>query len=140
VLETDISAGVAGEQAIRPVPAERRSARSGIVNVILAVGVLAALAVPSYLSHVQRGDMKHVELSLGRASAVAEIYYEAHGTYAGLADPRTGLQLLDPDLAGISAPIATDLRYCLKEVDGRATAWVEGPGGTPTNEKPADCA
>ena len=132
VLETDIA-------TVRPVPARRRAKRSDVVGVILVIGVLAALAVPSYLSRVQRADMQHVESSLARASMVAEVYYESHGTYVGLTDSATGLRVLDPDLTGVSAPVATGERYCLKGVKGRATAWVEGPGGTPTNEKPADC-
>jgi type II secretory pathway pseudopilin PulG len=144
VLETDVATNVAGEQAAPPAErfaAERRPRRSGFVNVILVVGVLAALAVPSYLSHVQRAEMQKAESNLARASADAETYYARHGTYAGLGDPRTGLRLLDPGLgSGVSAVIVTSTRFCLKSIEGHATAWIEGPAGTATDTKPPDCS
>ncbi len=139
MLETDVATNVAGKQAA-PTAAEGHPRRSGLVNVILVVGVLAALAVPSYLSHVERADAQKAEASLARASDEAEVYYAAHSTYVGLGDPVTGLRALDPSLGGVSAVIATDERYCLKSVDGRATAWIEGPGGTATDTRPPDCS
>ena len=143
MLETDVATNVAGEQAAQPAetPAnERRPRRSGLVNAILVVGVLAALAVPSYLSHVERAETQKAEANLARASDEAEIYYAGHRTYVGLGSPVTGLRALDPSLRSVSAVVATDERFCLKSVEGRATAWIEGPGGTATDTKPADCS
>ncbi len=144
MLETDVATNVAGEQVAPHAErraAERRPRRSGVVNAILVVGVLAALAVPSYLSHVQRAELQKAEANLTRASADAESYYASHGTYAGLGDPRTGLRLLDPSLGGsVSAVVVTSERFCLKGVEGHATAWLEGPAGTPSDTKPSDCS
>ena len=124
--------------AARP-PAKRR--RSGVVNAILVVGVLAALIVPSYLGHVQRVETQKAEANLARAAADAETYYEQRRSYVGLGDPATGLSLVDPGLGGrVSVLVATGRRFCLTSVEGHATAWVEGPGGTPTDTKPSDCS
>ena len=54
---------------------------------VAIVGILAAIALPSYLSYVQRGDRAAARAGLLEAQQFMERYYATNNTFAAAALP-----------------------------------------------------
>ena len=110
-----------------------------LLVVIVIIGILLAIAVPSYLGFRDRANRSAAQSNLRQAVPSAEAYYSDNQTYAGmtevataganndLRDYDTGLST-DVTVAGTAAPSAT--AYCLQAVHGGFTYHFSGPGGT----------
>jgi type IV pilus assembly protein PilA len=107
-----------------------------LLIVIVIIGILLAIAVPSYLGFKDRANKRAAQSDLREAVPVAEAYYSDHGTYATMSF--ASMQAID---SGISNAITVGTTsaggYCLKAVVGNATWSVHGPGATWYNA--ADC-
>lgn len=57
-----------------------------VMIVVVIVGVLAAIAIPSYTSNVQRGDRAAARAALLEAQQFMERYYAASSRYSTAAD------------------------------------------------------
>src|SRR5437764_925733 len=75
-----------------------------LLVVIVIIGILLAIAIPSYLGFKDRANKADAQANLRQAVPSAEAYYSDNNTYAGLStDAVTGLKLYD---SGLSPDVA----------------------------------
>src|SRR4029079_17504065 len=99
-----------------------------LLIVIVIIGILLAIAVPSYLGFKDRANKRAVQADLRAALPTAEAYYSDKGSYTNLtiksmASIDTGLA---SDVVGIAS--AQKSSYCLKGSKGGQDWSVHGPG------------
>ena len=101
-----------------------------LLIVLVIIGVLLAIAVPSYLGFKTRAESAAAKSNVRGALPAAEAYYSDQGTYVGM----TTAKLRASFDAGISTSLAvgtvTANSYTLSFVKGACTATITGPGGT----------
>jgi type IV pilus assembly protein PilA len=102
-----------------------------LLVVLIIIGVLLAIAVPSYLGFKDRAEAKASAADVRSAIPDAEAYFSDNNTYVGM----TPAALLAID-SGISTAVTpanqTANSYCLAATVGTHTSHVNGPGGTVT--------
>ena len=113
-----------------------------LLVVVAIVGVLVAIAVPSYLGFGGRAADSSAKANLRAALPSAEAYYVDNGTYAGMTAGILRSQYdagLAPGVAIAGTP--TQSGYCLADsVDGH-TWSVAGPGApAPSFVSNGDCS
>jgi type IV pilus assembly protein PilA len=108
-----------------------------LLIVLVIIGILLAIAVPSYLGFRDRANQTAAEANVRSAIPAAEAYYADHGDYLFTKMPdnstagstSAALKAID---AGISitkiTPGATS--YILCSTVGGKSGQVSGPGGT----------
>jgi type IV pilus assembly protein PilA len=111
-----------------------------LLVVIIIIGILLAIAVPSYLGFRDRANDNAAKANLRAALPSAEAFYSDNGTYAGM----TPAALLAID-SGVSPslPVATALpaSYCITDTVNGKTWSVSGPGASGADYKNnATCA
>ena len=103
-----------------------------LLVVIIIIGILLAIAVPSYLGFRDRANNSAAKANLREAVPSAEAYYSDNNTYAGLTV--AGLQGYDtglsPDVAVGPAAQQTATNYCIQATHGGFSYKFAGPGGT----------
>ena len=104
-----------------------------LLVVLVIIGVLLAIAVPSYLGFKQRAEKRAADSNVRAAIPAMEAYYSDNGFYTGATV--AGLQAsydagIAPSLV-ISA--ASSTAYTMSFTKGSCTASVTGPGGQITN-------
>jgi type IV pilus assembly protein PilA len=101
-----------------------------LLVVIVIIGVLLAIAVPSYLGFKDRAEQRTAESNIRAAIPSVEAYYSDNGTYATPAMDLAALQAYD---AGISDLVVVDNgdvdSYCIEITYNGNTAHFAGPGG-----------
>jgi prepilin-type N-terminal cleavage/methylation domain-containing protein len=113
-----------------------------LLVVVAILGILLAIAVPSYLGYTHRATDRTAEANLREALPSVEAYYTDQKTYVGLTVAVLRSQYdqgISPDVAINNAADMTDTGYCLKSTDRGETFWIHGPGGTITATKPSGC-
>jgi type IV pilus assembly protein PilA len=108
-----------------------------LLIVIVIIGILLAIAVPSYLGFKDRANKRAAQSNLREAIPTAEAFYSDAGTYVGLTHATmaaidTGLQ------ANVSVAAGTASGYCLNDSVGGQDWSVGGPGAT--WHKSLDCS
>ncbi|HXH98039.1 MAG TPA: prepilin-type N-terminal cleavage/methylation domain-containing protein [Gaiellaceae bacterium] len=111
-----------------------------LLVVIVIIGILLAIAVPSYLGFRSRAQDAAAKSNLREAVPSAEAYYadQSPNTYAGMT-----WSLLQGIDSGISSDVTvggtlTATSYCLQDVSASGTTFsFTGPGGSVTA---ASCA
>ena len=100
-----------------------------LLVVIIIIGILLAIAVPSYLGFRVRANDSAAKANIRAAIPSAETYFADFGTYATMTKP-----LLVAIDAGISSSITvpagawlTASSYCLQEVQGGQTWHLKRP-------------
>jgi type IV pilus assembly protein PilA len=100
-----------------------------LLVVIIIIGILLAIAVPSYLGFRTRANDAAAKANLRAAIPSAETYFSDNGTYVGMT--KAGLVAID---AGMSATLTvpagawlTATSYCLQETVGSSTFHVTRP-------------
>ena len=111
-----------------------------LLIVIIIIGILLAIAVPSYLGFRDRASDNAAKENLRAALPLAEAYYTDNGAYTGM--DATDLAAIDsgvsPSLTVVSFTIKT---YCLTDTVSGSTWSVAGPGPTSSDFKEsATCA
>ncbi len=83
-----------------------------LLVVLVIMGMVAAMALPSYTQHVQRGHRAEAVAALLEAQHFMERYYSAHGRYNGPANAPGNAPDLPLRLQSI--PVGSNQRYQLK--------------------------
>ena len=104
-----------------------------LLVVLVIIGILLAIAVPSYLGFKDRANKKAAAADVRAAIPTAEAYYSDNNTYVGMTT--TNMKAIDSGLStALLAPASlTATTYCLEAVVGGFHFHVNGPGGTVTN-------
>ena len=104
-----------------------------LLVVLVIIGILLAIAVPSYLGFKDRANQRAAQADVRAAVPSAEAYYSDTGTYVGMT--YAALKAIDSGLANSSVfsigTVGTNT-YCLKATIGGKDARFLGPGGTVT--------
>jgi len=112
-----------------------------LLVVIVIIGILMAIAIPSYLGFKDRANQRAASADVREAVPSAEAFYSDNGTYVGM--DATALKGIDSGLAAAVtvSGTPTDKAYCLTASVGGKSAWYIGPGGTiqEGTAKPAGC-
>jgi type IV pilus assembly protein PilA len=107
-----------------------------LLIVIVIIGILLAIAVPSYLGFKDRANKRAAQSNLREAVPTAEAFYSDAGTYVGLT--HTSMVAIDSGLEkNVKVVSATTGGYCLSDAVGGQTWSVKGPGSA--WYKAADC-
>jgi type IV pilus assembly protein PilA len=98
-----------------------------LLIVIIIIGILLAIAVPSYLGFRDRAANNAAKENLRAALPTAQAYYADNETYVGMtADALVAIdEGTSPTLTVAST---TDSSYCLTDTVNGKTWSVEGPG------------
>ena len=109
-----------------------------LLVVLVIIGILLAIAVPSYLGFKDRANKRAAQSNVREAIPSAEAYYSDNNSYANLSF--ASLQAID---SGIDANLLVGNHslggYCLSDTVGGKTAYVHGPGGKVSMTNPASC-
>jgi type IV pilus assembly protein PilA len=115
-----------------------------LLVVLIIIGVLLAIAIPSYLGFQKKAQQTAAASDVRQAIPDAEAYYADKNSYAGMdaatlqSDYDSGMQIFaaatstTSEVPGIvtAAPLASDsTKYCISAEDGGYWAHVDGPGG-----------
>ena len=106
-----------------------------LLIVLVIIGILLAIAVPSYLGFKDRANKSAAQANVRSAIPAVEAYYADVGTYAGMAlttgtAPATGgLQGIDAGikLNALTAAKQTATTYCISSTVGNKTWYKGGP-------------
>ncbi|HEY7730084.1 MAG TPA: prepilin-type N-terminal cleavage/methylation domain-containing protein [Gaiellaceae bacterium] len=102
-----------------------------LLIVLVIIGILLAIAVPSYLGFKDRANQKAAQSNVRAAIPSAEAYYSDNNTYVGM--DATALTAIDSGLSSsLTVDSATTNAYCLEDTVGGKVASVDGPGGLVT--------
>jgi prepilin-type N-terminal cleavage/methylation domain-containing protein len=100
-----------------------------LLVVIVILGILLAIAVPSYLGFKTRAEKSAAKANVRSAFPAMEAWYADHGTYAGA----TRAQLILSYDAGLKASVGATLNvntYCIFNTVGGSMFHATGPAGT----------
>ena len=108
-----------------------------LLVVIIIIGILLAIAVPSYLGFRDRAANNASKANLRAALPSAEAFYADNGTYAGMdaADLVAIDSGVSPTLTVAAAGAAT---YCLTDTVSGKTWSVAGPGPSSADFHPSN--
>jgi type IV pilus assembly protein PilA len=111
-----------------------------LLVVIVIIGILLAIAVPSYLGFRTRAQDSAAQSDLRSAVPSAEAYFADNGNYTLLTV--SALKGYDGGLGSkVVVNTAALNAYCLTDLsDSGAMYYFSGPGGTVTKTKPLGCA
>jgi prepilin-type N-terminal cleavage/methylation domain-containing protein len=92
-----------------------------LLVVIVIIGILLAIAVPSYLGFKDKANQKAADSDVRAALPSAEAYYSTQGSYQGIS--LTALAAIDQGVKLDSVKIETDSRtYCIAKKVGSKEA------------------
>src|SRR5438270_11142034 len=103
-----------------------------LLVVIVIIGILLAIAIPSYLGFKDRANKADALANLRQAVPAAEGYFSDNTTYVGM--DKAALQGYDSglstDILALKAGDQTAGSYCVAATHGNFTFHYTGPGGT----------
>ena len=116
-----------------------------LLVVILIIGILAAIAIPSFLNQKGKGEDSAAKSSARNAQTAMETFYTDHGTYVGAENATTGIpsieqnlptlgsgngQLQITDTAGSGTPSGNGYRVTVRSSPSGRAFWVDKNGST----------
>ncbi len=109
-----------------------------LLIVLVIIGILLAIAVPSYLGFKDRANKTAAQANVRSAVPAVETYYADVGSYAamalatGTAPDATGLKGIDAGISitdpGAKAALQTGTTYCIEASVGGFSYKKAGPG------------
>ena len=116
-----------------------------LLVVIIIIGILLAIAIPSYLGFRDRAQKSAAQSNIRAIVPAIEAYYSDKGYYKSTspADEMTLATLKADydqsiDTAGYTLANLAASDYCVSTVEGSYTAWKRGPAGTVQVRKTSD--
>jgi len=98
-----------------------------LLVVIIIIGILLAIAIPSYLKFRDRANKSAAQANVRASIPAVEAYYADNNTYAG-----TTLSYLqttyDAGVKNIVVQSASSTTYCIESTIGAETWKKSGPG------------
>ena len=120
-----------------------------LLVVLIIIGVLLAIAIPSYLGFQKKAQQTAAASDVREAIPDATAYYADNNSYTGvsiltLQGYDSGLQAYaagPPEVPGILTAKGGATKYCISGRDGTNYAHVVGPGGQVVSQETSDfCA
>lgn len=117
-----------------------------LLVVLIIIGVLLAIAIPSYLGFQKKAQQTAAMSDVRSAIPDAEAYYSDQNSYASMTASLlqttydSGMVISSSGSTGVvsAIPSASDTqKYCISAVSGGHWAHVQGPGGQVTNDTAA---
>jgi len=105
-----------------------------LLIVLVIIGVLLAIAVPSYLGFKDRAERRAAAANVRAAIPAAEAFYADNGTYTGM--NHAALLLIDQGIASdttMNVVATSAAAYCISDTQGTHTQRAVGPGGRVTS-------
>jgi type IV pilus assembly protein PilA len=110
-----------------------------LLVVIIILGILLAIAVPSYIGFKSKAEKSAAAANVRAAVPAVEAFYADNGTYTGLNAAATaavpGIAYYDPASSAKvvvqSSGLAT---YCITSTSGSSTYFKNGPSGNITQD------
>jgi type IV pilus assembly protein PilA len=97
-----------------------------LLVVIIIIGILLAIAVPSYMKFRDRANKSAAQANVRASVPGAEAYYADYNTYAGMS--LSALQTsYDQGIKDITVVTATSTTYCIQATKGSETWKKAGP-------------
>ena len=113
-----------------------------LLVVIILIGILLAIAIPSYLSFKDRANDAAAKANV-RAAVPAVEAYNSDNTGTGASAGYAGMTLSSLisydaglNVNGLSVVSASSSTYCIKSVVANKTWYKNGPGSTISNATP----
>ena len=113
-----------------------------LLVVIIILGILLAIAVPSYIGFKSKAEATASQANVRAAVPAVEAFYADNGTYVGLSNASTaavpGVAYYDPasaakvNISGSPAPTTTT--YCIYATSGGSTYFKNSPAGSITKD------
>ena len=102
-----------------------------LLVVVTILGILLAVAVPSYVAFRSRANNSAAQANVRAAVPSIEAYFAEHGTYAGMT--LVALRMIDPAIAVELVGTPTASGYCIRSTEPPGAAYYkEGPDGAVT--------
>ena len=105
-----------------------------LLVVLIIIGILLAIAVPSYLGFRDKAQETAAASDVREAIPAVEAYYSDNGNYTGIGDaagaPTAALKAYDSGLSKSLVLFGNASNYCISEANSTHKAKVLGPGGT----------
>jgi type IV pilus assembly protein PilA len=112
-----------------------------LLVVIIILGILLAIAVPSYIGFKSKAEATAAQANVRAAVPAVEAFYSDNGTYVGLNAASTaavpGISYYDPASAAkltIDASQLSTTSYCVYSTSGGSTYYKLGPAGNITKD------
>ena len=113
-----------------------------LLVVIIILGILLAVAVPSYIGFKSKAERSAAQANVRAVVPAVEAFYSDNGTYVGMGNASTGtppgVSFYDPassakvSVSASPAPSATS--YCIYSTHGGSTFFKLGPAGNVTQD------
>jgi type IV pilus assembly protein PilA len=97
-----------------------------LLVVIIIIGILLAIAVPSYMKFRDRASDSAAKANVRAAIPAMEAFFADYSTYAG-ATPTFLQTNYDQGIKNITVPTATSSTYCIQSVVSGQTWRKNGP-------------
>ena len=99
-----------------------------LLVVIIIIGILLAIAIPSYLGFRDRANNSAAQANVRAAIPAVEAYFADNGTYVGMT--LTGLQAsYDQAIKNMAVISSSASSYCISGTSGSKTFYKNGPAG-----------
>jgi len=113
-----------------------------LLVVIIILGILLAVAVPSYIGFKGKAEKSAAQANVRAAVPAVEAFYADNGTYVGLSKPSThatpGISYYDPASAAkvsvSTSPAPSATTYCIYSTQGGSTFFKNSPAGAITQD------
>ena len=103
-----------------------------LLVVIIILGILLAIAIPSYLSFRGRAEKAAAQADVRASIPGVEAYYADHNTYSGLTSAVLKASY-DQGIKNVAVVRATGVSYCINSTVGQNTYKKGGPAADITS-------